>query len=143
MDDKNVYESLLEEFEDDIDFKVEVKILEITEQICEAMTEKGINRSDLSKLLETSKSAITKMLNGSTNFTLKRLVKIASALNTEVNISFKPSITEEVQTTIKPTFTGTRIGIEVSDKSFSVYDAPMPIYRETTCQTSVSTEECL
>lgn len=88
MSDNDKDINFFEEFEDDLDFKVEYKILEITEEICNIMDAKELKRADLSKLLKTSKSAVTKMLNGSTNFTLKRLLKIAAALDKNVYISF-------------------------------------------------------
>ena len=88
MTKKSYLETLLEEFEDDFEFKVDCKILDITEEICKAMDDKGLNRADLSRLLEISKPAVTRMLNGNTNFTLKRLLKIATALNKDLNISF-------------------------------------------------------
>ena len=61
---KNLYQQLVEEFKDDIDFKIESIVLDITEEICEIMDEQKINRADLSRLLNTSKSAVTKCLTG-------------------------------------------------------------------------------
>jgi len=89
MDNNKKYPNYFEEFKDDLEYKVEYKILEITEQICEVMDDKKINRAELSKLLETSKSAVTKMLSGNTNFTLKRLLKIAMVLDKDLDINFK------------------------------------------------------
>lgn len=89
MVENNLYKQLLEEFKDDIDFKVAGLITDITEDVCEIMDEKNINRASLSTIMGTSKAAITKMLNGNTNFTLKRLLKVAIALEKELNISFK------------------------------------------------------
>ncbi len=89
MNDNKLYQDLMEEFKDDLDFKVEYKILEITETICEIMKEKNLNRAGLATIMGTSKAAITKMLNGSTNFTLKRLLKIAITLEKDLEINFK------------------------------------------------------
>ena len=94
MSKPSLFKKLLEEFENDLDYKIEYKILEITEQICRMMDENDINRADLSRRLETSKSAVTKMLDGHTNFSLKRLIKIASALEKEVDIRFVEPIKE-------------------------------------------------
>lgn len=85
----NLYQQLLDEFKNDIDFRVESLSSDITEQICEIMGDKNLNRVDLSDLLNTSKAAVTKMLNGSTNFTLKRLLKIADVLEKELSINFE------------------------------------------------------
>jgi len=89
MDDNNLYQDLMEEFKDDLDFKVEYKILELTEDICKIMEEKKLNRAGLASIMKTSNAAITKMLNGSTNFTLKRLLKIAISLDKDLDIGFK------------------------------------------------------
>lgn len=89
MVENNLYRQLLEEFKDDIDFKIAGLITDITEDVCEIMDEKNINRASLATIMETSKAAITKMLNGNTNFTLKRLLKVAIALEKELDISFK------------------------------------------------------
>ncbi|EMS79166.1 MULTISPECIES: helix-turn-helix domain-containing protein [Desulfotignum] len=86
MKGKNLYQALSEEFENDIEYKIEYKILEITEQICSVMKERQITRAELSRKLGTSKTAVTKMLDGSTNFTLRRLIKIADALEKEFDI---------------------------------------------------------
>lgn len=88
MNNQNIFQDLLSGFENDIDYKVESQLLEITEEICNVMKEKKINRANLATLLETSKSAVTKMLNGSANFTLKRLLKIAIALDSGLEIRF-------------------------------------------------------
>lgn len=89
---ENLYQQLLEEFKDDMDFRSEGVVSDITEQICQIMEDKGLNRVDLSNLLNTSKAAVTKMLNGSTNFTIKRLVKISISLNKEIDICFKEPV---------------------------------------------------
>lgn len=86
MTEKNLYQTLSEEFENDTEYKIEYKILEITEQICSVMKEKQITRAELSRRLGTSKTAVTKMLDGNTNFTLKRLIKVADALEKELDI---------------------------------------------------------
>ncbi len=89
MTQKSYLETLIDDFEDDFEFKVDCKILDITEDICKALKDKGSSRADLSRRLEISKPAVTRMLNGNTNFTLKSLLKIAIALEKELDISFK------------------------------------------------------
>lgn len=108
MNELQTYDSLFDEFKNDLDFKVESQILEITEQICEIMNDKELNRVDLSDLLSTSKAAITKMLDGSTNFTLKRLIKIADALDKELLVQFTEPAKQNrdfnaIESTIKET----------------------------------------
>lgn len=108
MDNNNLYQDLMEEFKDDLDFKVEYKILELTEDICKIMEEKKINRAGLASIMKTSNAAITKMLNGSTNFTLKRLLKIAIALDKDLDIGFKETkrvVSFNVRTEMKSVLT--------------------------------------
>lgn len=88
MPEKNLYQTLLEEFKYDLEFKNEYQILDITEKICILMKEKNISKVELSRRLGTSKAAVTKMLDGSANFSVKRLIKIADALEKEISICF-------------------------------------------------------
>ena len=46
-------------------------ILEITEVICQKMAEKKMTRKSLAEKLSISPPAVTKILNGNSNFTLK------------------------------------------------------------------------
>ncbi|MCX5850417.1 MAG: helix-turn-helix transcriptional regulator, partial [Deltaproteobacteria bacterium] len=71
------------------DFLFETVVLDLTEQICIAMREKGITRTKLAKMLGVSPAAVTKILNGSSNFTLKTMLTLASALDLELAISFQ------------------------------------------------------
>ncbi|MEW6203559.1 MAG: helix-turn-helix transcriptional regulator [bacterium] len=79
---------LLEELKDDPEFKLERLMLEINEDICRFMEERGITRAELAEKLGTSRAYITKMLNGNPNLTLRSLVNIAHALECEINIRF-------------------------------------------------------
>ncbi|RLC22446.1 MAG: hypothetical protein DRH93_09860 [Deltaproteobacteria bacterium] len=126
MNDNNLYQDLMEEFKDDLDFKVEYKILELTENICKIMEEKKMNRAGLATIMETSKAAITKMLNGSTNFTLKRLLKVAIALDKDLDIGFKETkrtVSFDVKTETIPALTKSESS---SWTTFSVAWADLP-----------------
>lgn len=73
------------------DFKYESLLTEVTEAIVKRMIEIGISRTELAKRLDTSKAAVTKMLDGNANFTLKRLLGISLALDCEMpTLSFTP-----------------------------------------------------
>lgn len=89
MNENKLFDQILADHKDDFDFKYETKLIEITEDICRILEESGMNRKDLSEVLGTSKSAVTKMLDGNTNFTLKRLLKVADALDRELSITFR------------------------------------------------------
>jgi len=75
-------------FKDDFDFRVETLILNLTERICQRMKQKNINRTELSNLLYVSPPAVTKILNGNSNFTLKTLLSLADALEQDLVINF-------------------------------------------------------
>ena len=124
---KNLYQQLVEEFKNDIDFKIESIVLDITEEICEIMDEQKINRADLSRLLNTSKSAVTKMLNGSTNFTLKRLLKIAMALDKDLDINFKEP---KEKINFKDT-KGTEVALTIGADDLASWEEPSPPQRQT------------
>lgn len=80
----------LKEFKDDIEFRLEGVILELTEKICKRMEEKNINRSELASLLQVSPAFVTKILNGTSNFTLKTMMLLADALECQLSIDLKP-----------------------------------------------------
>ena len=80
----------IQEFKNDFDYKLESLILDITEKISKRMSEKNINRSKLAGLLDVSPPAVTKILNGNSNFTLKTLLSISNALDLNLNIDFEP-----------------------------------------------------
>lgn len=86
---KNWFKDFLDSMEGNFEFRLESMILEITEKICEAMDHKNISRSEFADLLGISRPAVTKILNGNSNFTLKTLISIADALELKFNIEFK------------------------------------------------------
>ena len=60
--------------------------MDLTEKICVRMKQKNINRTRLSNLLDVSPPAVTKILNGNSNFTLKTLLSMSDALDLELKI---------------------------------------------------------
>jgi transcriptional regulator with XRE-family HTH domain len=108
MKTKNWFKNKLDELKDDFEFRLEGFILNITEDICKRMKKKNINRTDLAQKLNVSRPAVTKILNGSSNFTLRTLLSIADALEfdleigfTEKNLSFYTTFCAEEQTNIE------------------------------------------
>jgi transcriptional regulator with XRE-family HTH domain len=79
----------LELFKDDFDFRFETIILNLTERICERMKQKNINRTELADLLNVSPPAVTKILNGNSNFTLKTLLSLSDALEQKLEINLR------------------------------------------------------
>jgi transcriptional regulator with XRE-family HTH domain len=89
MKTKDWFKNKLDSFRDDFEFRLESLILNITENISKRMVEKKINRSSLAEKLNVSPPAVTKILNGSSNFTLKTLLSLSDALDLDLNIEFK------------------------------------------------------
>jgi len=76
-------------YKDDFDFRLESFIFYLTETISKKMKEKSINRSKLAELLGVSPPAVTKILNGNSNFTLKTLLSLADCLDLNLKIDFQ------------------------------------------------------
>lgn len=83
------YKNLVDRIKDTIEYRFESLLLDITENICRKMKEKNINRSKLSQKMNISKPAVTRMLDGNPNFTLKRLLSVADALDLELHVNFR------------------------------------------------------
>ncbi len=79
------------ESRDSVEYKLEWAILDITEQIADCMHAKELNRAQLAKLLEVSPPMVTKMLNGTVNFTLKSLVGVAHVLGCDLSVRLAPA----------------------------------------------------
>ena len=71
----------LKVLQSDPTFVAEDIILDITEQICEAMEQQGLQQKDLAERLGKSRSAVSQLLSGDQNVSIKRLVEVALALD--------------------------------------------------------------
>lgn len=85
------FAELCDEVEDSFEYKLKSLELELTEKILAAMKAKGLSRSDLAGRLGTSKAAVSKLLNDGSNITLKRLLKISTAVGYDLIINITPS----------------------------------------------------
>jgi transcriptional regulator with XRE-family HTH domain len=61
-------------------------IVDVSEEIWEALEQSGLTKSELADRLGSSKSHITQLLNGARNMTLRSLSDIAHALGREVRV---------------------------------------------------------
>ena len=86
---KNWIKDKLELYKDDFEFRLESLILDVTENISKGMIDKNINRSKLAELLKVSPPAVTTILNGNANFTLKSLLALSDALDLDLKVEFK------------------------------------------------------
>ncbi|MDP2233961.1 MAG: helix-turn-helix transcriptional regulator [Actinomycetota bacterium] len=62
----------------------------LTETIVDRMLDMGLNRAQLAGLLGVSSARVTNILRGNTNFTMRSLVEIASALGCDLSVSMRP-----------------------------------------------------
>lgn len=84
------FRTLSEEARKHDDYWVELAILEIGEKVTQRMAELGLSRAELARRLGTSPAYVTKILRGSTNFTLATIVKLGRALDSEVRFELTP-----------------------------------------------------
>ena len=81
MDHKSIYQERLKNPRI-IKLRAEERlILEITEKIIELMHEKNITKAELAERLCKSKKFVTKLLNGSINFTVRTIADIFHVLD--------------------------------------------------------------
>ena len=82
------FKSLFAEAEKSLAYWVEGAVLDFTSDMLKAMETQGVSRSELARRIDASPAYVTKILRGSTNFTLESMVKVAMALDCE----FKPHL---------------------------------------------------
>lgn len=83
-------EKEIKKYEDNEEYILEGKILDITEQVIARVNELSWNKKILAKKMNTSQAWITKMLNGNNNFTLRTLIKLSIVLNFKLKVDFVP-----------------------------------------------------
>lgn len=84
------FSGFFERAKDQTAFHAEGLILEFTEEMVRRMEELSLSKSDLARRLDTSPAYITKLLRGTSNFTVETMVKVASALECEVRLKLQP-----------------------------------------------------
>lgn len=62
-------------------------IVDVAEEIWQALNQAGLSKTDLAKRLNVSKPRITKLLDGSANMTLRTLADIAFELGKKITIT--------------------------------------------------------
>lgn len=86
----NKFNDIFKGLENDPEYLAECAIVEFTEDMAKRMDELGVSRSELARRLDTTPAYITKILRGNANFTLKSMVRIASALESEFKSHMQP-----------------------------------------------------
>lgn len=87
---ENWFGKLLEEYKDDVDFITEGIVLNLNEKIVSKMKDLRISRADLARKLGVTKAFVTKLLNGNHNLTVKTMVSIARALESDLTLDLCP-----------------------------------------------------
>lgn len=78
------FNELFEGVEASLAYKTEAAVLEFTEELVARMKSQGVSRAGLARKIGCSPAYVTKILRGSTNFTLETMVKIADVLGCKV-----------------------------------------------------------
>lgn len=84
------FADLFREMEQSDAYHIEGAKVEVAEQIYMAMKHQGVSNAELARRLGKSRAYVTKVLQGSTNFTLESLVKIARVLDCQLDLQFSP-----------------------------------------------------
>jgi len=74
------FQSLLEEARQTDNYWIADAQIKFTEQLHDLMEQRGVSKSELSRRIDTSPAYVTKVMSGSTNFTLTTMVRLARAL---------------------------------------------------------------
>jgi transcriptional regulator with XRE-family HTH domain len=76
----------INELNNDLEFKMENVVLDFIELISVYMRKNNINQKQLAGILNISNAAISKLLNGKENFSIKRMVEITDKLGFNIAI---------------------------------------------------------
>jgi transcriptional regulator with XRE-family HTH domain len=89
MDETTWFAQLGEQFAHDPEYITHGLLLEITAEICRAMEEQGISRSELAERMGVARQRVTNFLNTPSNTTLQTVVRFAEALGLCVEVAVK------------------------------------------------------
>ena len=90
------FSALLQGLEHSEGYELSALKVELCEQIYLIMEQERITKAELARRLGTSRAYITKLLQGSANFTLDSLVKVAKALESKLSVKLSPKASEEL-----------------------------------------------
>ncbi len=78
--------NVLDSLRDTLDYELANVEMDFTDSLETLMQRRGVNKSELARRIETSPAYITKILRGSTNFTLETMVKLVRALDGKLHV---------------------------------------------------------
>lgn len=76
----------LDSFRGTLDYELANVEMDFTDSLEALMQRRGVSKSELARRIDTSPAYITKILRGSTNFTLETMVKLVRALDGELHV---------------------------------------------------------
>ena len=85
------FRSIFTEAEKSPAYRVERAVLDFTEDIVARMDREGVSRVELARRIGCSPAYVTKILRGTTNFTLESMVRVATALGCEFRTHLQPN----------------------------------------------------
>lgn len=88
------FDDLLDELQEDENYWLDAAKDEVATQVCQVMERKGVKKAELARRMEKTPTYITKVLKGTTNFTLDSLVSMARALGCDLEVRFVESQSE-------------------------------------------------
>lgn len=84
------FDAMFESAKESLAYKVELAVLDFTEELVARMACKGVTRAELARQIGCSPAYVTKILRGSTNFTLETMVKVADVLGCKMRTHLQP-----------------------------------------------------
>jgi transcriptional regulator with XRE-family HTH domain len=76
----------LDRFRNTLDYELANAEMDFTDALEDLMRRRNVNKSELARRIETSPAYITKILRGSTNFTLETMVKLVRAVEGRLHV---------------------------------------------------------
>ena len=95
MQNVSKFKSMIEEAKGTESYIIEDAILKVTEEIYRFMKIKKMNKTSLAEKLGKSNAFVTKLLNGTNNFTLSTILKVAYALEIDFDFCFRENTKDE------------------------------------------------
>ena len=88
------FDDLYAEAETHDDYWLAGLVHDFTENLFVRMEEKSVSRAELARRLGTSAAYVTKILRGNANFTLSTMLKLARALDCDLQVLLLPRVAE-------------------------------------------------
>jgi transcriptional regulator with XRE-family HTH domain len=91
---RDEFAAMVEEMQRSAQLDLEGAKVQIAEEIHLAMERQGVTKVELAKRLDTSRAYVTKILQGTANFTIESLTKIARCLGCSWEVKLAPNSLE-------------------------------------------------